>query len=256
MDSIGITFSYRGLRDMLIELKSRYAVFPLREWKGQPGVILRHDIDLDLEPALKMAVLENEIGAHATFFVMTTAESYNPASPRNRKRLRSIVELGGKIGLHFDPSLYTGADNEELSRAAKNEAEILEAILGREVCSISLHNPSVSGQFPLFEGWRNAYDPLIFSPDRYLSDSRMTFRADPREFLREASGRTFQLLLHPMHYSDDGEEYPAPMIETARRHCEALAQDFGVNSSFRHSVGGNFLAHVARSAQAWPDLPE
>lgn len=226
---------------------------PLERWEGQPGVILRHDIDLDLAPAERMAELEGELGVRATFFVMAGAESYNPSSRRNRARLKAIVEAGGEIGLHFDPSLYGDADHDFLGGAARGEARLLEDIIGRAVNSISLHNPSVTGRFPLFAGWRNAYDPAIFAPDRYLSDSRMMFQADPQTFLMDATARTYQLLLHPLHYSEDGRDYPAPMIDCVCRLAQALNEDYGVNARFRKAVGDDFMTQVAQGAGAWAE---
>jgi hypothetical protein len=76
------------------------------------------------------------------------------------------------------------------------------------------------------------YDPRIFGPDIYASDSRMR-EVDIPEFAARNKGRTSQLLLHPMHYSHAGEPYPAPMIEYALRHITNLDEDFCKNSAYK-----------------------
>ena len=56
----------------------RFAGF---ESPPQPGdLLLRHDVDLSLDAALRMAELEAEAGATATYFLMTESVFYNLAS--------------------------------------------------------------------------------------------------------------------------------------------------------------------------------
>ena len=76
----------------------------------------------------------------------------------------------------------------------KLECKILEEITEESIVSISLHNPSISGEYPLFEGYFNAYSEELFSDDRYISDSMRVdptlhpFRGkDPYEFIKNAN---------------------------------------------------------------------
>lgn len=108
-----------------------------------------------------------------------------------------MIEMGHEIGLHFDPTLYT--DN--LESAVKKEADILSFAIQAKVRSISLHNKSVHGQYPMFKDFVNAYDPKLFSDKTYISDSRFDFRGkDPFEFINNIDSGTVQVLLHPLHY--------------------------------------------------------
>ena len=113
-------------------------------------VILRHDIDLDIPLAYEMAMVEEEIGIRSTFFIMTTSHFYNPTSSKNREYLFAMAQKGFEIGLHFDPTIYGNADLEELKVHADRECSILESVIGHNITSISLHNPSVTGKFPMF----------------------------------------------------------------------------------------------------------
>ena len=234
-------FSYDGIRDFLSELAKKAPVFTLRDWTGQPGIILRHDIDLDVELAVNLARLEMEVGVRSSVFIMTTGETYNPNSKSVQNFLKWLDNNGFEIGLHFDPSVYDTEDEFFLVTYAEREAALLEAIIGSSVRSISLHNPSISGKFPLFSGWKNAYDPRIFGSDIYLSDSRMVVKHDPTTFFDAAQFKTMQLLLHPMHFSDSGQSYPEPMLAYLRRCSDRLADLFSVNEAFVQSGGLKLL---------------
>ena len=70
---------YRELLDAAHAGGYRFATFD-----GPPGdgdLLLRHDVDLSLDAALRMAELEADAGATATYFLMTESVFYNLASP-------------------------------------------------------------------------------------------------------------------------------------------------------------------------------
>ena len=54
-------------------------------------MILRHDVDLSLDAALRMAELEAEAGAAATYFLMTRSEFYNLDSPSGERGDRAAA---------------------------------------------------------------------------------------------------------------------------------------------------------------------
>ena len=66
-------------------------------------LIIRHDIDLDIDLALDIAKIENSIGARSTYFFLIASESYNLMSRENIEKVKLIRELGHKISLHFVP---------------------------------------------------------------------------------------------------------------------------------------------------------
>ena len=234
-------FSYDGIRTFFSDLARKAPVLRLRDWTGQPGIILRHDIDLDVELAVTLAKLEIEVGIRSSVFIMTTSETYNPNSKSVQNFLKWLDNNDFEIGLHFDPTVYDSDDEIVLASYAEREAAVLEAIIGSTVRSISLHNPSVTGKLPLFSGWKNAYDPQIFGSDIYLSDSRMALRHDPITFFNPARFKTMQLLLHPMHFSVSGQMYPEPMLAYLRRCSDRLADLFSVNDAFVQSGGLELL---------------
>ncbi|MEW6279259.1 MAG: hypothetical protein AB1758_11585 [Candidatus Eremiobacterota bacterium] len=195
-------FAYARLREFLHHLRSHYPVLPLGQWQGERAAILRHDVDFDLESAARLAELEQDCGLSSTFFVLCDSAFYNPAARASRERLRRILEAGCEVGLHFDPP------ESDLEAHARRQADWLGNLVGREIRSLSLHNPHrLTGEYPLVPGFLNAYDPRIFQPDRYLSDSCLRFRHDPFEFVARPREGPLQILLHPVHYSEEGGGY-------------------------------------------------
>lgn len=165
--------------------------------KIDKGIILRHDLESEMDSVLPMATLEQRLGIKSSYFFLLTSRFYNPYSMHCRDILYRIIEMGHEVGLHFDSSIYP---EDKLEEAFTEERHILEVIIGQKVYSMSLHNPSETGKYPYFENVVNAYNWNIFSPKNYFSDSGFGFRATAKQVLEEARQNVVQLLLHPMLY--------------------------------------------------------
>ena len=144
-------FAYPELRRFYRALLERGQTELFRNWQGEKVFLVRHDVDFDLKPASDLAILAAEEGICSTFFILTTCRTYNVLHADSRALLKEISGLGHEIALHFDPTLYGESD---LNKAAEKEAEILSFALGEDVKSVSLHNPSVHGQYPLFDNFQ------------------------------------------------------------------------------------------------------
>src|SRR4029077_13690337 len=67
----------------------------------EPGdLILRHDVDLSLEAAVRLAEVEAEAGAWSTWFLMTRSVFYNLSSKEGERTLAQLRELGGRVAHH------------------------------------------------------------------------------------------------------------------------------------------------------------
>lgn len=246
-------FTYHAILELLRKLDAAYGLFPLRAWKGQPGIVLRHDVDLDIDPAYRLALHQAEHGLRGTYYFLTSADTYNCLSRRNRALIREIDAAGMEVALHFDPSIYQTDDVSDLSRFASAEAGMLEDVTGSRIVSVSLHNPSISNQYPMLPGWMNAYDQALFRPEVYLSDSRMRFRSDPTTFFEKAREHVHQLTLHPMHYADEEPRYPKPHLNYLRRSAAELDEQFRQNSTYQSEVGDSFFERLGQDIAGWKD---
>ena len=239
-------FKYSELASFLRHTGERFMVTSLGKWDGSNAIILRHDVDFQVERAYDLALLEKDCNVTSTFFFLTTCHSYNPMSALNRSMIRRITEMGFEVGLHFDPSVYGGVSDSEMEQHAWNEARILSTTTGQDVKSISIHNPSVHGKYLLFEGFRNAYDPAIFSSDRYLSDSRMEFLSDIWDFVERVKDHPVQVLLHPLHFSQLGEGYPSIFSTFVHNWIEQVDQTARCISTYRAQMKTDLLTHAAQ----------
>jgi hypothetical protein len=234
-------FRYDQLRSFFDQINRKGQSRRFRDWQRDAVFLIRHDIDFDLQLAHKVAKIEFEKGIVATFFVLTSCQSYNPLCKASRLLLKEIVAMGHEIGLHFDPTLYTT----NLSSHVAREAEILSDACGDSVRSVSLHNPSVHGQFPIFDGFINAYDPTLFSDDNYISDSCFNFRGkNPYEFLDRIENGMVQILLHPMHYSEHGWGYERILPSTFLQYISDVHVNFLINQTYCDQVGQDIITHL------------
>jgi hypothetical protein len=63
-------------------------------------VFLRHDVRVSLEAALELARVEHELGARATYLLMTESAFYNLDSHVGRYAQRQLRQWGHSVGLH------------------------------------------------------------------------------------------------------------------------------------------------------------
>jgi len=177
-------------------------------------LVLRHDIDFDLEAAVGLAQKEQDHGYSATYFVLLTGEFYNPLSERGRKALGAIVSCGHDVGLHFDTSIH-GNDADALSRAAEQECQILETLSGRAVNVISMHRPPARliGENMNFAGRLNTYAPRFTKDMGYCSDSRGAWHyGSPLECAAVLQGQALQLLTHPIWWTQEPPLLPQQAV--------------------------------------------
>jgi hypothetical protein len=96
-------------------LAAGYSIWTVSRYKendAQPDhlVIFRHDIDRRPQNALKMALLEHELGIHSTFYIRMVQSVFQPDI------VRKIASLGHEIGYHY----------ETLAKARGNQAKAIE----------------------------------------------------------------------------------------------------------------------------------
>lgn len=141
-------------------------------------VLLRHDVDLSLEAALRLAELEASAGATATYFLMTESVFYNLAAAEGREAVERLRGLGHRVGLH---AVYPRLELDERFDAA-----------------VAWHNPDPEYMRVPVEGAVNVMQDGYFDPATYRSDSNQRWRSGcPHDALREGAFPWLQLLTHP-----------------------------------------------------------
>ena len=199
---------YRELLDAARAGGYRFAYFDNDPHEGD--LLLRHDVDLSLEAALRLAELEAENGAAATYFLMSESVFYNLASHEGRAAIGALRELGHRVGLH---AVWPRAQLDD-----------------RFDPVVAWHNPDAEYLTASLDGAVNVMEPRFFSPETYRSDSNQHWRSGcPDEELRAGTFPWLQLLTHPEIWVYPGatmRETMMAMLDAERgRRLEQLAED-------------------------------
>jgi len=173
-------------------------------------VLLRHDVDLSLDAALKMAQLEHELGVTATYLLMTESGFYNLDSHVGLYAQRQLRQWGHAVGLH---AVYPRA---ELDRRFDKV--------------IAWHNPEPEYMSQPVGGAVNVMEEPYFAPDHYRSDSNAQWREGcPHDELATGAFEWLQLLIHPeiwVYECTTMRETMESMLDAKRAEwVEALAAD-------------------------------
>jgi hypothetical protein len=199
---------YRELLDAARAGGYRFSTFDAQPERGD--LLLRHDVDLSLDAALRMAELEADAGATATYFLMTESVFYNLGSTEGVSALARLRELGHRVGLH---AVYPSAALDE-----------------RFDPVVAWHNPDPAYMTARIEGAVNVMQEGWFDPPTYRSDSNQRWRFGcPHEELRAGAFPWLQLLTHPEIWvfpgSTMGQTMRAMLDAERERRLEQLAAD-------------------------------
>lgn len=204
-----MSFLFNSYITMIELLKENaYEIINYTEYKKfDKCVILRHDIDMDLNQALVMADLEYKLGISSTYFLLMSGDLYNLLSKNNRKIIEEIRKMGHSIGLHFDESVYSdGTDSvAQITKNIKKEVNAMSELLGINIKCFSYHRPAretIQSNVEM-EGLINVYGKKFFQYFKYLSDSRMHWREPVLEIIKSGQYKKLHILTHPFWYHED-----------------------------------------------------
>lgn len=207
-----------------------FAVDPIPLYRA---LLLRHDVDFDIQKAVNMARMEARLGARSTYFFLLSSKSYNPADASSMSMLREIQSLGHDISLHFDPAVYP-----DPAEGLQFELRLFELLYRIRPQCVSLHRPSeffLALDEPI-QGTMHTYQGRFTRALKYVSDSGGTFKYghpfSTDEFRR---GRSIHLLIHPIWWDTDGSS----AVEKLARLVEDRAESFSL--------------HVAANCIPWRD---
>jgi len=209
---VSCTFDLPHYREILAAVQ--VGGYDFAHFDGAPAdgtVILRHDVDLSLDAAVRMAEIEHDASASATYFLMTESLFYNLDSSEGVAAIARLRELGHRVALH---AVYPNAPADE-----------------RFDPVVAWHNPDPDYmRAPLADGRINVMQEPWFDPATYRSDSNQHWRSGcPHADLRAGAFPWLQLLTHPEIWAYPGETMGQTMramleAEKARR-LQQLADD-------------------------------
>jgi hypothetical protein len=205
-------FDLRHYGELLQAARDGGYRFALFDHDPEPGdLLLRHDVDLSLAAALRLAEVEAGAGARATYFLMPRSVFYNLASEEGERTLEELRSLGHAVGLH---ARYPHVDlDDRFDRV------------------VAWHNPEPEFMHsPLPGGVENVMGERFFHEQRYRSDSNQRWRFGcPHADLARGRFEWLQLLTHPEIWAYPGEtmrETMLAMLDAEReRRLVQLAED-------------------------------
>jgi hypothetical protein len=186
----------------------RFATFDREPRAGD--LFLRHDVDLSLRAALRLAELESQADAQATYFLMTRSVFYNLASEEGERTLARLRQLGHRVGHH---ALQPNLDLDE-----------------RFDPVVAWHNPDPEFMATPIDGAVNVMSEPWFSREHYRSDSNQHWRSGcPHTALAQGALEWAQVLTHPEIWVYPGETMRETMLamldEEREADLERLAAD-------------------------------
>jgi hypothetical protein len=107
--NIVLDFTLRALRALYEEfIANGYEVMPFQQYltsgKKDRVLILRHDVDSRIVNAFKIALLENELGLRASYYIRYRKDLFNTAI------MRKIAGMGHEIGYHYEDLSFARGD--------------------------------------------------------------------------------------------------------------------------------------------------
>lgn len=202
-------FTYDCYKELVCCLREVYQFTSFQEGKrikeaDRPLVIMRHDIDMDLEAAHRISSLEKDLGIHSTYFFMVCCPLYNVFSSKGSEQVRQILADGHHFGLHFDCSLYEDISVDKLSYYVSKECSLLEDFFDHPVKAISFHRPGpleLSGVE--LERWPNSYERVFLKRFKYFSDSRGIWaNGHPLESEAFSKREDLHIAVHPVWWTE------------------------------------------------------
>lgn len=170
---------------------------------AEPGIWLRHDLEVSAVAALQMANVEAELGISATYFICRESPYFLGRSAELGALEETLLSLGHSVGPHELPKLGGRLNRPRQSREP-----------------VTFHAPATPlATLAALDGGDVVYAPVADGRVTYRSDSTGRWRwGDPVE-LAGTPGLCLQLLVHPCWW------FPSPDV-TREIHFSASARAF------------------------------
>jgi len=233
-----VTFTFDWYESFLLRVESEGFDFGRYSHETSPGTaLLRHDVDLSPQHALRMAEIEHDLGIRATYFFLLTSPMYNVLHQDMREILEVIQELGHDIGLHFSTHQYWPPtripEDSIVAERVSEEADILSTVVD-PIETVSFHIPPERVLRREFSEFPSTYEPQFFSEIGHYADSNQRWRdgVPPVERFPER----IQILTHPGLWGTEDR----PFDERVRRAIDEMGRrtaEYAIGRYIEQTVG-------------------
>lgn len=238
-------FTRDNYRLLLRKAKQNYVFRGYTDYHADERFVLwRHDVDFSIHAAYKLAVIEAEEGIASTYFLLPHCEFYNLFEVEVAGKVRDILALGHRIGLHFDNDFYGIKDVATLESKLKFEAGLLSNVFETSVDAFSFHNPDawmLQQRDATYAGLVNTYAAYFQTSVGYCSDSNGYWRHRRlADVLEQADDARLQVLTHPAWWVDKPASPRDRILRCVQGRAEQTMRkyDSGLELYGRSNVGG------------------
>lgn len=203
-------FSMKHYEECLrLAKKKGYKFLRFDEYNKKKGkvIFLRHDIDFNIDNALKMAKIENRLKIKSTYFIRLCG-NYNIFNINIYNKIKEIIDLKHEIGLHYefnkkgDKSIFL---NKFIST--------INFFYDYKIKSIAPHDPIRLNEFKTNKKMLKeinidnfAYANKFIKDIKYISDSSCNWREGCMCKVFERNIKELCILTHPIWWFD---KYPS-----------------------------------------------
>jgi hypothetical protein len=165
-----------------LAIKKNYNFLTMQEYFNskkelkEKNIILRHDVDTQLDVALQMAKIEKERKVKSTYFIRLHSHAYNIFCIKDLRVVLDIKKLGHEIGLHYESDFYHMI-GKGINDSLNKEVKILNHILDIDIKTICPHEPTRTNSFNIDNViYHEAYNKNLLNDFKYISDSSCRWR--------------------------------------------------------------------------------
>jgi hypothetical protein len=204
-DDFTIT-NYRYLVDLAMKNGFEFVLFHEVRDDMHKQILWRHDVEFSPHTALRMAEIEADLGAKATYFLQLHSEFYNVLEKEVSQIVARIKELGHDIGLHFDSHYFNIQTEDQLADYLALDAAYFNRIFGVRIRAFSFHNTTpfiLSCEQTEYAGLLNVYSSDLKQQCAYCADSTGFWRYERlEEVLNNPQITRLQVLTHDAMWSE------------------------------------------------------
>lgn len=227
-------FTERSYSTILAAAAAHYSFERYGTSSAERHVIWRHDVDVSVHRAVRLAELESECGVRATYCFWLHSPFYNLLERAVGDRAKKALACGDHaLGLHFETGHYGRIDSTDvLAELIAREAAVLEQILERPVEAFSFHNPGSVNDDLAFDadriaGLPNAYSAALRERYAYISDSNGYWRHRRLpDVVHAATDEFLHVLTHPVWWQDQAMPPRARIARSVEGRAAATLRDY------------------------------